>query len=79
MHTRKLRLYQDEIRPEMLDYNGHVTEGWYVLLFGHASDALYEKLGMDARWRLATVAPSIRWSPTSATFASLPSAIGLRS
>ncbi|HLW27806.1 MAG TPA: thioesterase family protein [Kiloniellales bacterium] len=51
MHTRKLRLYQDEIRPEMLDYNGHVTEGWYVLLFGHASDALYEKLGMDARWR----------------------------
>ena len=56
MHTRKLRLYQDEIRPEMLDYNGHVTEGGMCSL-RLASDALYEKLGMDARWRLATVAP----------------------
>ncbi|HLS69142.1 MAG TPA: thioesterase family protein [Kiloniellales bacterium] len=50
----RLRLYRKVIGPEMLDYNGHMTEGWYVLLFGEASDALYDHIGADAHWRRTT-------------------------
>lgn len=49
----KLRLYRNQIRSEMLDYNGHMTEGWYVLLFGEASDAFYDHIGAGATWRKA--------------------------
>lgn len=54
MESGRLRRYQAEVRPEMLDYNGHMTEGWYVLHFGRASDCLYEQLGAGASWREAT-------------------------
>ncbi len=51
-----LRLHRDVVRPEWVDYNGHMSEPYYVLVFGHATDALLDHIGMDeaARRRTAT-------------------------
>lgn len=46
-----LTLYETEVRPEWVDYNGHMSEAFYVLVFGYATDALLDKLGLDARYR----------------------------
>ena len=46
-------LHRATIRDEWLDYNGHLNEAYYVLVFSHASDALIDLIGMDAAWRAA--------------------------
>jgi acyl-CoA thioester hydrolase len=46
-----LTLYDTRVRPEWLDYNGHMSEAYYVLVFGFATDALLDVLGMDERYR----------------------------
>jgi len=43
-----------EIRPEWVDYNGHLSEAYYALVFGFATDALIEHVGADADYRAAT-------------------------
>jgi acyl-CoA thioesterase FadM len=30
------------VRPEWVDYNGHMSEAYYVLIFGDATDAFYD-------------------------------------
>ncbi|MDA0564073.1 thioesterase family protein [Streptomonospora sp. S1-112] len=42
------------VRPEWIDYNGHLSEAYYVLVFGFATDALMERVGLDAAYREAT-------------------------
>jgi len=51
-----LRLHRAVVRPEWVDYNGHMSEPYYVLVFGHATDALLDHIGLDdaARRRTAT-------------------------
>jgi acyl-CoA thioester hydrolase len=39
--------FREAIRPEWLDYNGHMNLAYYVLLFDHASDQLFASLGID--------------------------------
>lgn len=46
-----LRLYETEVRPEWVDYNGHMSEAFYVLVFGFTTDALLDLIGMDAEYR----------------------------
>lgn len=46
-----LSLYETEVLPEWLDYNGHMSEAFYVLVFGYATDALLDRIGMDAEYR----------------------------
>jgi len=46
-----LTLYQCPVRPEWVDYNGHMSEAYYVLVFGYATDALYEHAGMGEDYR----------------------------
>jgi acyl-CoA thioester hydrolase len=46
-----LTLHRTRVRPEWVDYNGHMSEAFYVLVFGHATDALLEEIGMDAAYR----------------------------
>jgi acyl-CoA thioester hydrolase len=43
--TAELR-WTEDVRPEWIDYNGHLSEAYYVLVFGHATDALMVHLGM---------------------------------
>lgn len=47
-------LHTDTVRPEWIDYNGHLSEAYYVLVFGDATTALIERAGMDAAYREAT-------------------------
>lgn len=49
-----LRLHRAVVRPEWVDYNGHMSEPYYVLVFGHATDALLDHIGMDEATRQAT-------------------------
>ncbi|QGK70413.1 thioesterase [Allosaccharopolyspora coralli] len=43
--------FRQEIRPEWIDYNGHLSEAYYVLVFGFATDALMELAGLDDEYR----------------------------
>jgi len=40
----------EDVRPEWIDYNGHLSEAYYVLVFGHATDAVMARLGMSAQY-----------------------------
>ncbi|WP_405593040.1 thioesterase family protein [Streptomyces sp. NBC_01092] len=54
MSTPRLPLFHETVRPEWIDYNGHLSEAYYVLVFGFATDALMEHTGMDAEYRKST-------------------------
>ncbi len=46
-----LRLFEARVRPEWLDYNGHMTESRYLYVFGLASDTLFRSVGVDEHYR----------------------------
>ena len=41
------------VRPEWIDYNGHMTDSRYHQVFGDAMDALCRRLGVDESYRAA--------------------------
>ncbi|MFR9731447.1 thioesterase family protein, partial [Saccharopolyspora sp. MS10] len=43
--------FRQRVRPEWIDYNGHLSEAYYVLVFGFATDAVLDRLGLDAAYR----------------------------
>lgn len=49
-----LRLHRQEVRPEWIDYNGHMNVAYYVLAFDHATDAFFDFVGLDEAYREAT-------------------------
>ncbi|WP_026361604.1 thioesterase family protein [Amycolatopsis nigrescens] len=46
--------YRDSVRPEWIDYNGHLSEPYYVLVFGDATTNLMEQVGLGAHYRAET-------------------------
>jgi carnitine 3-dehydrogenase len=48
--SRPLRLLAMRVRPDWLDYNGHVHESRYLQVFGDASDALFRYVGIDREY-----------------------------
>src|ERR1700726_5065341 len=40
------------VRPEWVDYNGHMTDFRYLQVFGEAMDALYRRVGINEAYRL---------------------------
>lgn len=44
-----LQIYRDRVRPEWIDYNGHMNVAYYVLAFDYATDAFFDylRLGKD--------------------------------
>ncbi|MEU4144324.1 thioesterase family protein [Streptomyces parvulus] len=46
--------FHSTVRPEWVDYNGHLSEAFYVLVFGHATDALMIETGLDSGYREST-------------------------
>jgi acyl-CoA thioester hydrolase len=38
--------YRTEVRPEWIDYNGHMNVAYYVLAFDHGTDAFWDFLGI---------------------------------
>ena len=41
----------EPVRPEWIDYNGHMNVAYYVVVFDNATDVLFDALGFDAAWR----------------------------
>jgi acyl-CoA thioester hydrolase len=39
------------VRPEWVDYNGHMNVAYYVLIFDHATDALLDAIGIGEAYR----------------------------
>ena len=48
-----LELSSGYVKPDWIDYNGHMTEGAYIMAIGDASDALFRYIGVDEAYRAA--------------------------
>ena len=44
--------HEDTVRPEWVDYNGHMNLAYYVLIFDHATDALFDALDIGRSYCL---------------------------
>ena len=49
--SQPLRLHRAQVAADWVDYNGHAHESRYLQVFGDASDALFDYLGIDADYR----------------------------
>ena len=49
-----LSLLQLEVDPEWIDYNGHMTDTAYVIVFTRGVETLLEWLGVNADYRAST-------------------------
>ena len=45
-----LILHRETVRPEWIDYNGHLNVAYYVMVFDHATDGLLDALGLGASY-----------------------------
>jgi len=46
-----LRLLETRVRPEWIDFHGHMTDFRYLQVFGDATDALFRFVGVDDAYR----------------------------
>ena len=46
-----LRLHETPVSPRWVDYNGHMSESCYLLVFGDHSDAFFRYIGIDEQYR----------------------------
>jgi len=46
-----LPIHRSAIAPEWIDYNGHLRDAYYTLILSEATDALMDRLGLDAGYR----------------------------
>jgi len=44
-------VHEECVQAEWIDYNNHMNVAFYVLVFDHATDALLDKVGLDANYR----------------------------
>jgi carnitine 3-dehydrogenase len=48
--SQPLRLHDTVVRPDWVDYNGHMTESRYLEVLGNATDAFLRHVGLDASY-----------------------------
>lgn len=46
-----LTLHAEPVRPDWVDYNGHMNVAYYVLAFDHATDAFLDFAGLGQAYR----------------------------
>jgi acyl-CoA thioester hydrolase len=46
--------WAERVRPEWLDYNGHMNVAYFVLIFDHATDEFYPLIGLGKPYRERT-------------------------
>lgn len=46
--------YQTTVRPEWIDYNGHMQDAYYGLIFSYAVDGFQDAVGFDRAYRERT-------------------------
>ena len=49
-----LTTYSTPILEEWVDYNGHLRDAFYLLIFSYATDALMDRMGLDSQNREAS-------------------------
>ncbi|MFK4074430.1 thioesterase family protein [Pseudomonas sp. BMW13] len=54
MCNAALTTYRTRIHADWVDYNGHLRDAFYLLIFSHATDALMDALGLDEAGRART-------------------------
>ena len=75
-----LPVFHQTVQDDWIDYNGHLSEAYYVLIFGFATDALMDAAGLDAAYRdrtgcsLYTVEAHVRYLHEVPAAANSPSA-----
>jgi len=47
-------IYRCDIEPQWIDYNGHLRDAYYTLVFSQAIDALMDEVGLDRGYRART-------------------------
>jgi acyl-CoA thioester hydrolase len=45
--------WREPVQDAWIDYNGHLSEAYYVLVLGHATDAMMDAVGLNAEYRSA--------------------------
>jgi acyl-CoA thioester hydrolase len=48
------RIYQTQVSADWVDYNGHLRDAYYLLIFSQAVDSLMDQIGLDAAARAAS-------------------------
>jgi acyl-CoA thioester hydrolase len=51
---RAASVFQTKISAEWIDYNGHLRDAYYSLIFSLATDALMDRIGLDEAYRKRT-------------------------
>ncbi|UII71139.1 thioesterase family protein [Pseudomonas sp. HN11] len=46
-----LTTFTTQVQPDWVDYNGHLRDAFYLLIFSYATDALMDTLGLDSENR----------------------------
>jgi len=46
--------WEGQVLPEWTDYNGHLRDAYYLLLFSYATDGFMDRIGLDPSGREAT-------------------------
>lgn len=46
--------YQTPVQADWVDYNGHLRDAFYLLIFSYATDALMDRIGLDSDNRSAS-------------------------
>lgn len=54
MSNAPLSVWTGEVIEDWIDYNGHMSEGFYGLVFGMASDEYLLRIGFDEAYRQRT-------------------------
>jgi acyl-CoA thioester hydrolase len=47
-------VWREPVQSAWIDYNGHLSEPYYVLAFGHATDAVMDHVGLGPEHRAST-------------------------
>lgn len=47
-------LYETTVQPDWIDYNGHMRDAFYGLVFSFAVDGVQDAVGLDEAYRTAT-------------------------
>ena len=46
-------VWREPVQDAWIDYNGHLSEPWYVLVMGHATDAVMDAVGLGPAYQAA--------------------------
>jgi acyl-CoA thioester hydrolase len=46
-----ISMHEEVVQEAWIDYNGHMNVAFYVLVFDHATDVLFDQFGFDAAYR----------------------------